>query len=81
MMPAPTPQGKARLDFHALAAQALMCSEQWQAWAKQHAQDLYQSRRAQELAGLFKQQSRILEHMHHNRVEWHPITKNDAPKV
>ena len=67
-------------DFLSLSMRAAKCAAQWRAWSVQHTADTYDSRRANELAALFDQQSRILHHMHHNRVTWQPITRSDLTK-
>jgi len=76
-MPAPAAKPTPPLDFHALAAKALTCSEQWELWAKHHGHEEEQAKRARDLAALFTQQAVILTAMHRNRTEWTTPARSD----
>ncbi len=69
--PNPTP------DFTTLAARALMCCQQWRAWAKRQPANHPHIKHAYELAQLFERQAGVLNRMHKTRVEWHPIRRDD----
>jgi hypothetical protein len=53
-MPAPTTPPNPALDFHALAARALTCCQEWRKWAQREPKDSAQARRAFEVAALFE---------------------------
>lgn len=58
------------VDFMKHSTLALLCGEQWKAWAAGHEKEEGQALRAYQLAALFEQQAVILSAMHRNRTEW-----------
>ena len=69
-----------KVDFMKHSTIALLCGEQWKAWATRHKKEEGQAVRAYQLAALFEQQAVILSAMHRIRTEWtHPTRDQLAP--